>query len=68
MPVDIDRFMAVWAVMLGLSGLGTWYEWREGQVGNVDEFFRVWFDTFSKWSGACLLFGLAVYLLEWLGR
>ena len=66
MAVDIDRFMVVWAVMLALSGVGTWHMWREGQV-EEGTFLRFWFETFSQWSGACLLFGLVVYLAEWIG-
>ena len=65
--MDYERFMLVCAVMVGLSGAGTWHMWREGQV-EEGEFLKYWFDTFSHWIGACLLFGLALFCANWISQ
>ena len=64
--MDTVTLMVGVATMLGLSGLGAVYEWRndrEWWSARGIQFLQLWFQFFSKWLGYVALFGLSVFLL-----
>lgn len=58
--VDLELQMGIYAVMLGISGLGAFHGWW---TGRAERFFHFWFEIFSKWLGASTLFGLLAFSL-----